>query len=106
MAFIDCTALPQREIIPGYRARFLHAERMTIAFWEVDAGAAMPEHAHVHEQIAQVVSGEFELTVAGEPRVLRPGTAAVIPSGVRHSGRAVTACTLLDVFHPVREDYR
>ena len=38
--------------------------------------------------------------------VLTPGTVALIPSGVRHSGRAVTDCQLLDVFHPVREDYR
>lgn len=106
MPFFDCTTLPQRVVVPGYRARFLHGEQMTVAYWDVDAGAALPEHAHVHEQIAHVLSGEFELTVAGEPRVLTSGTVAVIPSGVRHSGRAVTDCRLLDVFHPVREDYR
>lgn len=68
MPFIDCTALPQREVVPGYRARFLHGEQMTVAYWDVEAGATLPEHAHVHEQIAHVLSGEFELTVAGEPR--------------------------------------
>lgn len=106
MAFIDTNTLPQREVVPGYRARFLHGEGMTVAYWEVAAGAALPEHAHVHEQVAHVLSGEFQLTVAGEPRVLTPGVVAHIPSGVRHSGRAVTDCLLLDVFHPVREDYR
>ena len=106
MPFIDVSTLPQREVIPGYRARFLHGQGMTAAYWEVDAGAAMPEHAHIHEQIANVLSGEFELTVAGERRRLAPGTAALIPSNVRHSGRAITACRLLDVFTPVREDYR
>jgi quercetin dioxygenase-like cupin family protein len=53
-----------------------------------------------------VQEGEFELTVAGQPIVLRPGEVLVIPSGVRHAGRAITDCRLLDVFNPVREDYR
>lgn len=106
MPFIDTRTLPEREVVPGYRARFLHGEGMTVAYWTVKAGATLPEHSHVHEQIAHVLSGEFELVVAGEPRILTPGTVALVPSGVRHSGRAVTDCELLDVFHPVREDYR
>jgi quercetin dioxygenase-like cupin family protein len=42
----------------------------------------------------------------GERRVLRPGMAARIPPNAQHGGRAKTACRLLDVFHPVREDYQ
>ena len=34
------------------------------------------------------------------------GEVAVIPSGAVHSGRALTQCRFLDVFHPVREDYK
>jgi len=42
----------------------------------------------------------------GESRVLDPGVVAVIPPSVGHSGKALTACRLIGVFHPVREDYR
>ncbi|MFN2281710.1 MAG: cupin domain-containing protein [Anaerolineales bacterium] len=106
MYFLNLDEIAEREIVPGYRAKFIHAEGMTIAYWEVEAGAALPEHSHPHEQIANVLEGEFELTVAGESRILVPGQVAVIPGDVPHSGRAVSACRLLDAFQPAREDYR
>ena len=106
MPFMDLHEIEQRELVPGYRARFVHSASMTIAYWDVDAGAVLPEHSHPDEQVANVLEGEFELTVAGEARVLGPGMVVVIPSNVPHSARAVTKCRLLDVFHPVREEYR
>jgi quercetin dioxygenase-like cupin family protein len=66
----------------------------------------LPSHAHPHEQLTTVLSGELELTVGGEVRVLRAGMVAFIPGGVPHSARALTACEVMDVFHPVRDDYR
>jgi len=106
MAFQDLSDIPQREIVPGYRARFIHSANMTLAYWDVDAGASLPEHSHPHEQIANVLEGQFELTVAGESRTLEPGQIAIIPSAVPHSGKAITDCRLLDVFHPCRDDYK
>ena len=106
MVYLDLKDIVEREIVPGYRAKFVHSENMTLAYWDVDSGAELPEHSHPHQQIANVLEGKFELTVDGESRVLEPGQVAVIPSGVPHSGKAVTSCRLLDVFHPVRDDYR
>jgi unsaturated pyranuronate lyase len=106
MAFVSIADLARREPFPGYEGRFLHGDGMSVAHWVVKEGSGFPEHRHPHEQIAMVVEGRFEMTVAGETRVLDPGTAAVIPSGVPHSGRALTPCRLIDVFQPVREDYR
>jgi len=106
MGFIELKGIKEKEIVPGYRAKFIHSENITLAYWEVDPGAELPEHSHPHEQIANVLEGQFELTVDGESRIMTPGQVAVIPSYVPHSGRAVTPCRLVDVFHPVREDYQ
>ena len=79
---------------------------MTFAHWAVKAGAILPEHSHPHEQVANVITGEFELTIDGETVRLGPGGVGIIPSNSVHSGRAITDCHIIDAFHPIREDYR
>lgn len=106
MPFIDTAALSEKEVIPGYRGRAIHIGTMTFMYWTVEAGAVMRMHSHLHEQIAHVLKGTFELTVAGETQIIEPGKVAVIPPHVVHGGRAITYCELLDVFHPEREDYK
>ena len=103
---IQLSDIPQREIMEGFKGQFVHAEGVTLAYWDVDAGASLPTHAHFHEQITTVVEGRFELTIGDTTNVYEAGLVAVIPSNVPHSGKALTACKLLDVFSPVREDYR
>lgn len=95
-----------RELIPGTRVRFVHSDRMTVAYWHFDPGIGFPEHSHPHEQITNIIEGEFELTVDGEPEILKAGHYRVIPPEALHSGRSITACTIIDTFSPVREDYR
>jgi quercetin dioxygenase-like cupin family protein len=106
MPFIKINTLPSKEIIEGYTARTIHTGKMTFVYWTVKKGAAIPQHEHLHQQVAHVLNGEFELTVDGETRILIPGTVAVIPSHIKHGGKALTDCELLDVFEPEREDYK
>jgi quercetin dioxygenase-like cupin family protein len=106
MPLINLSSIPPKDICPGYSARFIHTDSMTFSYLDVKAGASLPEHSHPHEQVAHVLEGEFQLTLDGEPIRFGPGQVIVIPSNVKHSGLAITDCTLLDVFQPVREDYR
>jgi quercetin dioxygenase-like cupin family protein len=105
MGFLELQNIQQKEIVPGYRAKFIHGDNLTLAYWDVDPGAALPKHSHMHEQIANVLEGRFELTVDGQARILEPGQVAEIPSNIQHSGKAITHCRLLDVFPPKRDDY-
>jgi quercetin dioxygenase-like cupin family protein len=106
MAFVNINEIEEVELVPGVMGRFVHSENMTLAYWTIREGALIPEHAHQHEQFANVIEGEFELTIEGETRELVSGMVAVIPPHALHGGKALTECKLLDVFYPVREDYR
>jgi quercetin dioxygenase-like cupin family protein/GNAT superfamily N-acetyltransferase len=98
--------LPEHEVFPGFHGRFVHSQSMTFAWWTIDAGAEVPEHVHPHEQVVNLLEGALALTVDGAEQVLAPGDVVAIPGGVRHAARALTACRVLDVFSPVRDDYR
>ena len=106
MNVTDLTDLAEKEVLPGFRAKFVHSANVTVSYWDVKAGATLPEHAHPHEQISNMLEGEFEMIVDGEQQILKANMVAVISSNVRHSGTALTDCKIIDVFYPVREDYR
>ncbi|MCB0636196.1 MAG: cupin domain-containing protein [Lewinella sp.] len=98
--------IPEKEIVPGFFARMVHLEKLTVAHFRIVAGSTLPEHAHHHEQITNVIEGQLEMTVGGQTQVCTAGMSVTIPAHVPHSGRALTDCRVVDVFSPVREDYR
>jgi len=105
MRVVDLDELPLRELF-GCKARVFHSQHMTFVHWYFEPGQAIASHAHPHEQVATVLEGELELTVDGETRRLGPGAVAVIPPNASHAAKALTACCVVDAFHPVREDYK
>ena len=106
MPFVSLSMLSSEELLPGFDGKFIHTENMSLGYWNIKAGSLLPEHAHVHEQVTHILEGQFEMTIDGKTELVEKGKVAVIPSGVKHSGRAITDCMALDVFQPVREDYK
>lgn len=106
-AFQVLGSVPAREIFDGaIRGHYAHLAGMTVGEVNLDAGTVVPMHAHPHEQVTYVMEGQFEFTVGDETTILEPGTVALIPGGATHGGRTITACRVIDVFSPAREDYR
>lgn len=103
---MNLSKIQSKEIMPGYHGKMVHSETMTWVFWDVEKDAEVPEHNHVHEQIMHVVEGDFEFTVGRKTDIYSPGDVVVIPSNVPHGGKAITACKLMDVFSPAREEYK
>jgi len=95
-----------KEIAPGFFSKLIHTENNTINFIEVKKGSAIHRHQHFHEQCSFALEGKFELTVNDIPQILEPGIFAIIPPNAWHSGTAITDCKLIDIFSPVREDYK
>ncbi|MEO6911935.1 MAG: cupin domain-containing protein [Edaphobacter sp.] len=63
-------------------------------------------HSHPHHQLVYVVGGALRVDVAGEIFDVFAGDSFVVDGGVEHQASALEASEVLDVFTPVREDYR
>lgn len=50
MATVVISKIEPKEIIKGFKGKFIHNENTTLAFWEVEKGASIPLHSHIHEQ--------------------------------------------------------
>jgi quercetin dioxygenase-like cupin family protein len=104
--FYQFSAIPTREMTPGFFSKIIHTDNNTINFLEIKAGHSSARHQHVHEQCIFVIEGKFELTVNDVPQVMDPGIFAIIPSNIFHSAVALTDCKVIDIFSPVREDFK
>jgi quercetin dioxygenase-like cupin family protein len=98
---------PPHDLVPGVSMRPLFGARGMINLIEFEVGAEVPAHSHPHEQLGYVVSGVQILIVDGIEHPVRAGEGYVIPGGVEHAARCgPDGAVAIDVFVPVREDYR
>ncbi|MEL6812403.1 MAG: cupin domain-containing protein [Bacteroidota bacterium] len=104
--FTNFSTVEPKEIAPGFQARFIHTNTQTFSWVDISKGAILPEHQHIHEQFSRVIKGTFRLTVGDETKICEAGDIALIGSNIPHSGVALTDCVIMDVFTPVREDYK
>ncbi len=102
----DMNALEAREVVPGVKGKFAHSRNMTMAWWEFEKDAVLPEHSHEHEQVVNVIEGTLEIKSGDSTWTLEPGSVLVLPGGVPHRARGVTFCRVIDAFYPARDDYR
>jgi quercetin dioxygenase-like cupin family protein len=98
--------LPPKLLAPGLTGYYVHGKNMTLGMVEIKKGSILPQHYHVHEQITYIIEGQLDMTIDGKACSLKAGMYHVIPSNAPHSAIAITDCKLIDVFNPVREDYR
>ena len=70
-----------------------------------EKGAVGSPHAHPHLQTTFCAKGKFEFTVNNEKRTIKEGDGLYIPADVVHGAVCLEEGLLIDVFHPVREDY-
>ena len=102
MAAIDVSAIDVKQPKPGWNGRFIQSERMTFAYYDIDAGAAVHQHFHENEEVWHVLDGEMEITIGRETELVGAGRAAIVPADIPHSARAVTTCRVIVVDQPTR----
>jgi quercetin dioxygenase-like cupin family protein len=108
--FIDPEGAPSFSQMEGLETTVLtglRGERMMMVLNATLPGYTVPIHSHPHEQIGVVYSGEAILRIGGEERHVRKGDLFCIPADVPHGDTTIgdEPFVMLDIFHPVREDF-
>jgi len=105
MVLHDWSQVPAEQLNPHVSRRCIHTAAMTIARLHIKKGGVVPEHRHVHEQVAHVDKGALKFIVDGKEQVVGAGQSLVLPSMVPHAVEALEDTDVLDTFTPVREDW-
>jgi quercetin dioxygenase-like cupin family protein len=90
---------------PHLSRRVIHTANMTIARLHLKKGGVVPEHHHINEQVAFVVSGALKFNIGGVFQELRSGECLVIPPDVPHSVEVLEDSDVIDTFAPGRADW-
>jgi len=97
---------PVEQMSPTIGRQLIHTETMTLARVLLARGAVVPRHEHESEQIAPVLEGKLRFVVGDEEQVVSAGESVPLAAHVPHEVEALEDSVVLDVFSPVREDWR
>ncbi len=94
-------------IFPGVDIYTAAGDQIMLSLVEFEPYAVVPPHSHPHEQMGLLLEGELTFTIGGQVATVWPGDMWRIPGGVVHEVVAGDQpAKALDVFHPIRDDYR
>jgi quercetin dioxygenase-like cupin family protein len=94
-------------IFTGVHIQTYAAEKMMLSVVDLEPHAVVEEHAHPHEQVGMLLAGRATFFIGSEQKTLQPGDLYRIPGNVRHKVIVLDEpARALDIFYPVREEYR
>ena len=97
---------PVEQLSAAIGRQLIHTETMTLARVLLARGAVVPLHEHENEQIATVLEGRLRFVVDGDEQIVAAGESIPLAANVPHEVEALEDSVVLDVFSPVREDWR
>jgi quercetin dioxygenase-like cupin family protein len=101
--YVEVAGVEPVEFVPGLEFRPVLGQQTLTNFVRFQPQTEAPVHVHEEEQIVIVLDGEFEFSIDGDVRTMRPGDVAVIPPWVPHGARTLdSSCYEVDIFTPPR----
>ncbi len=104
----DWRKVEREQLAPGIARRYIYGEHIMVAQILLDKGAVVPKHAHMNEQISNVMSGKLEFRFGDDGtdiKVAGVGETVVIPGNLPHEVIALEDSVAVDLFSPPRQDW-
>lgn len=91
----------------GVKRRTLaYGEKTLMIEVELAKGSSVPGHSHPHEQTGFLISGKMVFTIDGQETEVNAGDSWAIPGNAVHGVEVLEDSLAVEVFSPVREDYK
>jgi quercetin dioxygenase-like cupin family protein len=66
-----------------------------VTLFAFDEGQGLSEHTAPFDALVQVVEGDAEIAISGQPHRVRGGEMILMPAGQPHALKAVTRCKMV-----------
>lgn len=76
----------------------LTAKHFVQGYVTIYPNGSVPEHSHPEEEVYTIISGQGEMTVNGETKIMEGGSSVYIPSGQPHSLKNTSKEDLIMMF--------
>jgi quercetin dioxygenase-like cupin family protein len=104
--FIFSSTIEWETVGEGVRRKILcYDKNMMRVKVEFEKGGIGSLHKHPHIQMSLVESGQFEVEVDKQKRILNAGDVFYVHSNLIHGVVCLEKGALIDMFNPMREDF-
>lgn len=98
--------IPLEQLTPLLTRQAIHGTNLTIGLFHLDKGCDLPEHKHIHEQICVLLEGRLRFRSQDREVILEAGSMLHFAPNEPHAVTALEDSIAMDVFGPVRDDWR
>ena len=101
---------PEKELIPGIKAKIAHTNSLMTLISEITFGIQsepLPMHSHPQEQTTYILDGELLVFIEGEKtQHLKTGDMYFVESNVPHSIQSLSEkIRVIESFSPLRKEF-
>lgn len=106
MHHIDWPSVPQEELTPLIKRRYVSQQGVTIAHFELGKGGIVNRHMHHNIQVTNVLSGSLKFIFDDKSeKLVKTGESIYLASNEPHEVHVLEDSLVLDLFMPEREDW-
>lgn len=103
--YYDFNTMPAHQLIDTISMRFVTSDQFTVIQWNLKAGAKLPQHQHINEQVIRVLDGSLQVLSGDTVKTLHAGDVMIFAANVPHGFTAETDAVMYEQQTPIRKDF-
>lgn len=89
-----------------YRKTLSYNDNVMLCLFTLEKNAEIPLHNHEAHQIGYVIKGKIRFITEEDEFIAKEGDSYVFDSYKKHGATILETAELIEVFSPIREDYK